>query len=73
MSQLVQCGKRRRVADERLPTEIVAWAERLLAQTRAVLAQAEAGGVDLPLEEVARLRETERELGDLLALDDPDS
>ena len=61
------------MTDERLPTEIVAWAERLLAQTRAVLAQVKAGEVDLPPEELARLRETERELVELLAAADSDS
>ena len=45
----------------------IEWAEGLLAQARAILAQVSAGDLDLPPEEVAGLGKTEQNLTDLLA------
>jgi hypothetical protein len=54
------------------PSPEIAWAEGLLAQTRAVLAKAEAGQANLALDDLTQLRQTERDLVDLLAALDSD-
>lgn len=44
----------------------LAWAQGLLAQTRTILARAEAGEIDLSLEDLMQLRQTEQTLKSLV-------
>jgi hypothetical protein len=53
-----------------LPPEIVEWASGLLAQTRALLEQADAGEAVIGPQDVENLRATERDLTALLRADE---
>jgi hypothetical protein len=51
---------------EDLSSSELAWAQGLLDHAQAVLTRADAGEVDLSLDDLIKLRETERDLTDLV-------